>query len=147
MAPNSERCRSGWLWRASPSLSPAPPAVLVGAGEGAARVSEESGFDQTRRDRGAVHGDERSLLALTTEMDGSRDQLLAGAALAGDEDGGSRILLHELDFPEDPLHGRALADKPGQPPLFRLTLRYHRQLALQNPALSHCPFELAVLGD
>jgi hypothetical protein len=48
-------------------------------------VAEELGLDQLLGNRGAVHLDERLGGALALEMDLPRDELLAGAVLAGDQ--------------------------------------------------------------
>ena len=68
------------------------------AGEGALLVAEELALEQLARDRGAVDRDERARRARRARLvDGARDQLLAGAGLAGDEHGrvGRR---HPLDL-------------------------------------------------
>ena len=86
-----------------------PAAIGHRAGERALYVTEELGLEQRVGDRAAVHADERLLLARRQVMQRARDQLLAGARLAGDEDRGlgRRDLLHQL---EDALHGQRLAD-------------------------------------
>ena len=63
-----------------------PGFSAVGAGEGAALVPEQLGLEQGFRQRRAVDGEEGPVGALAGVMDGARDQLLAGAALAGDQD-------------------------------------------------------------
>src|SRR5581483_10993108 len=60
----------------------------LGVGEGALFVAEEFGFHQRLGDGGAVDGDERLLLARALVMNGFGDQVLAGAALALNQDGG-----------------------------------------------------------
>ena len=62
-------------------------AVLGGVGEGALDVAEQLVLEQALRDGGAVDHHERALVALRQVVDGARDQLLAGAALAVDRDG------------------------------------------------------------
>jgi len=59
--------------------------LAVGAGEAALLVAEDLAFDQVRRDRAAVDREEGALAAPAQVVDGLRDDLLAGAALAGDE--------------------------------------------------------------
>src|SRR6266536_349964 len=59
-----------------------------GAGEGALLVPEELAGDQLLRDGAGVHGDERPSGYGRALVDGARHQLLAGAALADDQDGG-----------------------------------------------------------
>ena len=56
------------------------------AGERAALVPEQLALDERLRKGAAVDGDERSGAARTRSVDRPRDQLLAGAALALDED-------------------------------------------------------------
>ena len=60
-----------------------PRAVGDRTGERAAHVTEELALDQVLRDRAAVHDHERAVRARAAPVDGARDQLLAGAALAG----------------------------------------------------------------
>ena len=60
-----------------------------GAGERALDVAEQRRFEQVGRQVAGVHGDERLLAARRVAVDGARDQLLTGAALAGDQNGAS----------------------------------------------------------
>ena len=64
--------------------------IAVGAGEGAAAVAEELALHHLARHGGAVEGDERFVGAMRVGVDGAREDLLAGAALAGDQDAGVR---------------------------------------------------------
>src|SRR5262249_25385650 len=59
--------------------------ALERAREAAALVTEELALDERRRDRAAVDGEERRHTAAAQLMDRLRDELLAGAALAGHE--------------------------------------------------------------
>ena len=59
--------------------------VAVGAGEGAAAVAEELAFEQVARNGGAVERDERLLGAVGEVVNGAGEDLLAGAAFAGDQ--------------------------------------------------------------
>src|SRR5207245_8943408 len=70
-----------------PALGGAEHAVMVvdGAGEGAAPVTEELAVEQRLRESGAVDGDERLPGERPALVDRTRDELLAGAALAADE--------------------------------------------------------------
>src|SRR6185295_16377406 len=71
--------------RASLSLlEPARPA-LVRAREGAALVPEQLALQQRLREGRAVDGDAGPIPAPGGDVDGARDQLLAGAALTLDE--------------------------------------------------------------
>ena len=86
-----------------------PLVVAIGAGEGTADVAEELGLDQRRRERGAVADDERTAAARRQPVDGARDELLAGAALAGDERGRG-VGRQAADEAEELEHDRRLAD-------------------------------------
>ena len=71
--------------RAAVGLLEAPFAPPDRAGERAALVAEELALEQRLGERGAVQLDERLLGARAVLVDGRGDELLAGAALAGDE--------------------------------------------------------------
>ncbi len=58
------------------------------AGERAAFVAEQLALEQRAGDRRAVHRHERPVAPLAQRMQRAREQLLAGAALAGEEHGG-----------------------------------------------------------
>jgi hypothetical protein len=60
------------------------------AREGATLVTEELGFENRFRDRGAVDGDERAARARTMVVDVTGKELFARAALAEDEHRGRR---------------------------------------------------------
>ena len=62
-----------------------PGAAGDGAGEGAAHVPEELALDEVLGDGAAVDGDEGPAHALAAAVELARDELLAGAGLAGDE--------------------------------------------------------------
>ena len=87
-----------------------------GAGEGALLVAEQLAFEQLTRQRGAVHLDERPVLARRTLVDGARHELLADAALAADEHGDVAVR-HLLDHPGDRLHLGAVAPEQERPVL------------------------------
>ncbi len=88
----------------------AADAAFVGAGERAALMAEELAFEEVARDRRAVQRHERAAPARRVHVDGACDQLLAGAALALDEDG--RVAVGEAaDGLEDLLHRHAGADE------------------------------------
>ena len=80
-----------------------------GGGEGALDVAEERGFEQVRRDGAGVDGDEGLVAARRVGVDGLGDELLAGAALALDQNGGAAgsDLRDEV---EEAQHRLALAD-------------------------------------
>ena len=98
--------------RAAGGQLEAAGAALDGAGEGAFFVAEDFAFDERFRDGGAVDGDEGPRLARAEVVKGAGDQLLAGAAFAGDEDGdvGGGDL---FDQAEDLAHGLARAADHG----------------------------------
>src|SRR2546423_1336932 len=78
-------------------------------GEGAAVVAEELALDELGGDGGAVHLHKGAAGQRRLLVDGAGDELLAGPALAGDEDAalGRR---HLGDLPEELLHDRRRAD-------------------------------------
>src|SRR4030042_6647995 len=98
--------------RKLPSPAGREEALLVGprAGEGAAQVAEELGLEQPLRQRPAVHGDEGAGGARAVAVDGAGHELLAGAGLAGHEDGGVGGA-GEGDLLVDAEHGPAAADE------------------------------------
>ena len=59
----------------------------VRAGEGAALVAEQLALDQRRRQRGAVDDDERPVAPAALAVERAREQLLARARLAEEQDG------------------------------------------------------------
>ena len=83
--------------------------VARGAGEGALGVSEKLALQERIRQRGAVDGDQPPVLPVAHAMDGARDHLLAGPALAQDQD----VAVGRGDAVNQVahlLHRRALAD-------------------------------------
>ena len=62
--------------------------LAVGAGEAALLVTEQLALDQVGRDRAAVDREERKALAPAQVVDRPRGELLASAALAGQQHGG-----------------------------------------------------------
>ena len=88
-------------------------AALQGSGEGAFLVAEDLAFDEGFRDGGAVDGDKGLVLAGRKLVDGAGDQLLAGAAFAGDEDRGGAGG-DQLDEAEDLLHLGRGADQASR---------------------------------
>jgi hypothetical protein len=61
--------------------------LTVGAGEGAAFVTEEFAFDKTVRDRTAVDDNERSIRATAQAVNHSGGHAFSRAAFAMDQDG------------------------------------------------------------
>ena len=83
-------------------------AAFDGTGEGAFFVAEEFAFDERFRHGGAIEGDEGAAGAGAEGVHGPGDEFLAGAAFAGDEDGG--FAGGDLfDEGEDLAHGSGLA--------------------------------------
>ena len=81
------------------------------AGERAAHVTEQLGLQQRFRNRAAVERDEPLRAARAVVMDRARDDFLAGAGLAGHEDG-ARRRRHGLQQLKQVAHRRAAADEP-----------------------------------
>src|SRR5206468_3757325 len=84
------------------------------AGEGAALVAEELALQDVRGDGAAVDRQEPLVASRAGAMDGVGDQLLAGAALADDENRGAGRGDH-LHLLEQALHGRRAADDALEP--------------------------------
>ncbi len=82
---------------------------VLRSGEGAFLVAEKLALEQRLGQRAAVDGHERVIAAGRGEVNRPRDELLAGAALSGDQDGGVGGR-DGLDGLEDLPHGGALAD-------------------------------------
>src|SRR5204863_5326630 len=61
--------------------------ALRRSGKRTALMAEELALDELARDRRHVDGDERTAPALAVVVEGARNQLLTGAALAGDHHG------------------------------------------------------------
>ena len=82
-----------------------------GPAERAFHVAEQFAFQQRGGQGAAIAGQQRAVLAAAEPMDGPHEHLLAGAALAGEQDGavGRRDAAGEG---ENPLHGPAFANDP-----------------------------------
>ena len=75
--------------------------VAIRAGEAAFDVSEQFRFEQRLGQAGAVQGDEGPIGSRRVDVNGSRDQILADAALAGDQHlrlAGRRAARHRQHF-------------------------------------------------
>ena len=78
--------------------------VGYGPGERALLVPEQFRLEQILRQRAAIDGDERMMLAVAVEVQPTRDQLLAGAAFALDQHGAVGVgdlvdeVVNELHF-------------------------------------------------
>src|SRR5690606_39173106 len=88
-------------------------AIAIGAREGPAHVAEELAFEQVLGDGAAVDGDERLFRPGAGFVDGAGDHFLAGAALAGDEDGDVGVL-DAVDERENPSNRVAAADDAAE---------------------------------
>src|SRR6185436_909968 len=106
--------------------------LLESAGEGALLVAEEFARDELRGKSPAVDGDEGSLAARGSAMDGAGDQFLAGPRLTEHEDGrlgrsDQPDLMQELrPTGPDGLHHDFVAP-PNARCLTLLTLRFFRE--------------------
>ena len=88
--------------------------IANGAGERALGVAKELRLEQRLGDRTAVHRVELTLRPGARTVDGLREELLAGTALAGDEH--ARVALrHETRLGEQVLHLRAARDDVRAP--------------------------------
>ena len=103
-------------------------ARLVGdrAGEAAAAMAEQLAVGQLARGAGAVVGQEHAAAPRRAGVDRPRHEVLAGAALAGDQDG-EVVALHPLNLIGDALHRRAGADEARQQRLERPLERRRRR--------------------
>jgi hypothetical protein len=95
--------------RAAVGLLEAAAPRRLRAGERAALVAEQLGFEQVLRDRRGVDRDERPRGARAVLVQRVGDELLARARLAGDEHGDD-ALAEAADGAEHVLHGRRLAE-------------------------------------
>ena len=112
--------------RAAVALLELADAAAVGAGEGALLVAEQLALQQRLGDGGAVQRQERRLRPRPVVVDGAGDELLAGAALAGDQD---RDVLRgdAADGLVDLTHRRAAAEDRAIRVGIRLGLGDHRR--------------------
>src|SRR5207244_6750143 len=96
-----------------------------GPGERSPLVAEQFALEQSRRNRGAIHPDERLVAAGTSIVDGASDEFLARPCLTQDENRGvSRS--HDLDLIERCPEGSAPADH-----VLEFILRAHFFLEVQ----------------
>ena len=73
-------------------------------------MTEQDAFDEILRYGAAIHGDEWHAGAVALALDGKRDQLLADAAFAFDEDGYFRPARAPAQI-DDTVHGLSLGDQ------------------------------------
>ena len=88
---------------------PADP-VAAGVGEGALHMAEQLAFEQILGDRAEIDRDQDLVGAARAAVELARDQLLAGAVLAEDEDVGLGRP-GALDQRPDPRHRRRIAEQ------------------------------------
>src|SRR5690606_6496766 len=122
--------------RAAGRLLKQARARLAGVGEGPLRVAEQLALEQGVGDRRAVDRHERGRAADTATMERARDQLLAGAALAGDQY--RRVgLARAGDQVVELLHRRAGAEQALEAALLGDDLAQLLDLALGLALLDH----------
>jgi hypothetical protein len=97
-------------------------------------VPEQLALDELAADRSAVDRDERPAGPRARLVDGLRDELLAGPALAPDEHRQVR-LRHLLDLLEDAAHRSARADHRAQAVVAPDSLEQQPVLVLEAPSL------------
>ena len=106
------------------------------AGERALDVAEQRRLEQIRRQVAGVDGDERALRARRVRVDRARHQLLAGAALALDQD--RRAARRRLDDQVEHLpHPRAAADDVGELVVALLDVLPEVAVLVQQPPPLH----------
>ena len=103
-------------------------------------VPEQLALEQRLGDRRAVHGDERTRLARAVEVQAPRHQLLAGAALAPNEDRDAVTFHRPPHQPVQALHRGAGAQDPVERP-------GRGQLAAQAQHLGLHPLDLDLARD
>src|ERR1043166_7634302 len=104
---------STWIGCVPPTRKKVRSSSTLGrAREGALLVAEQLALEQRLGQRGAVDGDERLAAARREIVDPLRDELLARARLALDQDRG-RDGRHLLDLDQHFLNGRRLAQDAG----------------------------------
>ena len=104
------------------------------AGERALHVAEQVRLEQVRRQVAGVDGDERAIRPRRMLVQRPRHQLLAGAALAVDENG--RPARRGLDDQVEHLpHARAAADDVAEAVRVRLKVLLERAILGDEPAL------------
>ena len=81
-------------------------------------MAEQLAVGQLARRGGAVVRQEHRRAARRAEVDRARDEVLAGAAFAGDQHG-QVVPLHALNLIGEPVHRGAGADESGQERLER----------------------------
>jgi hypothetical protein len=89
--------------------------LAVGAGKAALLVPEELAFDELRRNRAAVQGQEWRLLAPAQVVDRLRGELLSGTALAAQQHGG-RSRRHAAKLVVELLHRGGAAEDVAEAP-------------------------------
>ena len=112
-----------------------------GAGEGAFLMTEEFRFEHAFRQRGAVELDEGLGASRREIVDGGREELLAGAGFAAQQNRRFR-LGDDTDLVDHRTHRRTVANDALD--AFKLCVGHVRPLALLEPGLLlHQPFAVA----
>src|SRR5581483_6198547 len=108
--------------------------LFRGAGKGALLVTKKNALDEIVGDGAAIDGDEGPRAPVAGALDSARDQLLADAGFAFDENrdlrGGGALA--EAD---DPLHGSAFGDDVAEGERTARHPLHPGELALQRPEL------------
>src|SRR2546428_6361334 len=95
------------------SLFDAPLPGADRAGKRAAHVPEQLCLEERLRNRAAVQRDEAERTARAAVMNGARDDFLAGAGLAGNQNGAGRSGDRLEELKQGP-HGPAAAEDSGE---------------------------------
>jgi hypothetical protein len=108
-------------------------------------MAEEFAFEDLRRERGAMHGDDVRLGPTAEIVNGAGDEFLAGAAFAFDQDGGTGgcdLLdrlddgLHHFGLAEDAFDGEFSLHLLLQRHVFVLQVRLRRALLMRSSTSS-----------
>ena len=130
-----------------PSASANLPFLLRrGARKGAADVPEQLGFEERFGNGRAVHLDERHVALRAARVNGARDQLLAGAGLAGDQDR-ALGLGDELGLANDVFHRAASSDDAVVVELFVALVQQVALMRAQPLMLERAPHDDEQLVD
>jgi hypothetical protein len=114
------------------------------AGEGSLLVTEQLRLQEVLGEGGAVDRHERVRGPRAVGVDGPRDELLARAGLAGDQDVGlrARRLLHQLEYarhrragPDQALEAERLLELPAQVPVLDLEAPMAKRPLDRHPEL------------
>ena len=116
------------------------------AGEGAALMAEQFGFQQILRDCRGIQGNEGLRRARTVFMQRPRHQILAGAGFAGNQYGDIR-LRQPADGAKDILHRRRLAEDFGGFGGRLFDIAFAQAFLQRAPDQLHCLVDVERLGQ